>query len=72
MPDRAHTIDLDLPLSLFMLRWPATVPVFLRHHMLCVGCLVGPFHTVVDACDEHGVDQAAFLRELSEAMRQTL
>jgi len=60
-----------MPLSVMMTRWPATIPVFLRFNSLCVGCLVGPFHTVVDTCDEHGIDQPAFIAALEQAIRQS-
>jgi hybrid cluster-associated redox disulfide protein len=60
--------DPDLPLGELMARWPATVQVFLRHRMLCVGCLVNPFHTVTDACAEYHLDEDAFLGELREAV----
>lgn len=66
-----HTLKLDdpdLPLSEMMKRWPQTVPVFLRHKMVCVGCLIGPFHTIVDACAEYHLDQDAFVAELKEAV----
>ncbi|MFO8128177.1 DUF1858 domain-containing protein [Yoonia sp.] len=65
-----HTLKLDdpdLPLSEMMTRWPQTVPVFLRHKMLCVGCLIGPFHTIVDACAAYHLDQDAFMAELMTA-----
>lgn len=60
--------DPDLPLGEMMERWPATVPVFLRHKMLCVGCLISPFHTYVDACAEYGLDEVAFIAELQAAV----
>lgn len=56
--------DPDLPLQDLMTEWPQTVAVFLRHKMLCVGCLVSPFHTVTDACREYGLNEDAFLCEL--------
>jgi hybrid cluster-associated redox disulfide protein len=59
--------DPDLPLANLMTRWPQTVPVFVRHRMLCVGCLVSPFHTVMDACAEYGLDEEDFLAELMQA-----
>ncbi len=59
--------DPDLPLADLMDRWPAVIPVFMRHRMLCVGCLIAPFHTVTDACREHGLDEEAFLAELQRA-----
>lgn len=60
--------DPDQPLSMLMAHWPATIPVFLRHKMLCVGCAIGPFHTIVDACQEHDVDEDSFAAELRAAV----
>jgi hybrid cluster-associated redox disulfide protein len=68
MPFRTRYDDPDLPLDALMTRWPETVPVFMRHGMLCVGCPIGPFHTVVDACDEYGLDEDAFRAELEAAV----
>jgi hybrid cluster-associated redox disulfide protein len=60
--------DPDLPLSELMRRWPQTIPVFMSHRMLCVGCLVTPFHTVTDACAEYHVDEDDFIDELHKAI----
>ncbi|WP_374433627.1 DUF1858 domain-containing protein [Tabrizicola sp.] len=60
--------DPDLPLAEIMRRWPATVPVFLARGMLCVGCVIGPFHTVDDACEEYGIDPGTLLAELRAAV----
>ena len=59
--------DPDLPLADLMTRWPETIHVFVGHRMLCVGCLISPFHTIVDACAEYGLDEDAFVAELLEA-----
>lgn len=59
--------DPDLPLADLMTHWPDTIPVFLRHKMLCVGCLISPFHTIVDACAEYNLNQTDFLAELQQA-----
>jgi hybrid cluster-associated redox disulfide protein len=64
---RARLDDPDLPLADLMTTWPQTIPVFVRHRMLCVGCLVSPFHTVTDACAEYHLDEDAFLMELRQA-----
>mgnify|MGYP000011722020 FL=1 len=58
----------DLPLDELMAHWPETVAVFMRHQMLCVGCMVGPFHTVIDACAEYGLDIDAFYAELADSI----
>ena len=59
--------DPDLTLSQVMATWPATVAVFLRHRMLCVGCMVTPFHTIADACAEYHLSEDAFREQLRKA-----
>lgn len=44
---------------------PHTIRVFLEFRMRCVGCPIACFHTVDDACREHGVDRVAFFEALS-------
>ncbi|MFT7059941.1 MAG: hybrid cluster-associated redox disulfide protein [Pseudorhodobacter sp.] len=68
MPGPKSSIDLDRPLSEFIAQRPETIAVFLRYKMLCVGCMIGPFHTIIDACAEHGVDEAAFIQALEKAI----
>jgi len=59
----------DTPLNELIADWPETVEVFFRHQMLCVGCLVAPFHTVTDACKEYGLEIDAFYAELTATLR---
>ena len=47
-----------------MTRSPQTIRVFLEFNMRCVGCPIACFHTVDDACREHGVDRELFLQGL--------
>jgi hybrid cluster-associated redox disulfide protein len=47
-----------------------TIRVFLDFRMGCVGCPIACFHTVDDACAEHGIDRVAFLRVLRVAAKQ--
>ena len=61
--------DPDLPLAVLISEWPQTIPVFMRHRMLCVGCHVSPFHTVTDVCAEYNLNEAEFLAELMAAVR---
>ena len=60
--------DADTPLSDLMASNPETIAVFQRYDMLCVGCLIGPFHTISDACLEHEVDEAEFEAALEAAI----
>lgn len=58
----------DLTLSDLMKRYPQTVPVFMRHRMLCVGCPIGPFHSISDACMLYALDEDEFRAELEAAI----
>jgi hybrid cluster-associated redox disulfide protein len=60
--------DPDMPIDRIMRLWPATITVLMRHRMLCIGCPIGPFHTVPEACRAHGIDEAEFVRDLGRAI----
>jgi hybrid cluster-associated redox disulfide protein len=60
--------DPDLTIHDLMAAWPETVAVFMKHRMLCVGCVIASFHTVVDACEEHRVDETSFREALAAAV----
>lgn len=59
--------DPDLSLDEMMTLWPQTISVFIRHRMLCVGCLISPFHTLTQACAEYHLDEDTFMQELMAA-----
>ncbi|WP_392342273.1 DUF1858 domain-containing protein (plasmid) [Phaeobacter sp. BS52] len=60
--------DPDLPLDVLMMTWPETVRVFMDHDMLCVGCMVSPFHSVSEACAEYHLDEEVFRAALADAV----
>lgn len=59
--------DPDMPIDRIMRLWPATITVLMRYRMLCIGCPIGPFHTVPEACRAHAIDEAEFVRDLGLA-----
>lgn len=59
-----HTDLVDLSLAELMNRWPRTVRVFLDRRMHCVGCPIAPFHTLVDAAEEHGLLLAGLIEDV--------
>jgi hybrid cluster-associated redox disulfide protein len=61
------SIEATRPVDEIMRQWPATIRVFLDYQMRCVGCPIGCFHTVEDACREHGADRIKFLADLRAA-----
>jgi hybrid cluster-associated redox disulfide protein len=62
-------MELNMTVDEIMRRWPATIRVFIRYRMLCIGCPIGIFHTVKDACEAHDLDRVIFSRELLAAVR---
>lgn len=67
--NKPKAIDPDMTVDEIMRRWPAAIGVVLRHGMLCVGCPIGVFHTVTDACAAHEIDEERFSHALLAAMR---
>ncbi|MEX0955173.1 MAG: DUF1858 domain-containing protein [Rhizobiaceae bacterium] len=63
-----RTLDPDMTVDEIMRRWPPAIRVMIRNRMLCVGCPIGDFHTIMDACNAHGVDEEAFVAELLTVM----
>ncbi len=61
-------IDSCLLVDDVMSRWPTTIRVFLDHKMGCVGCPIATFHSVDEACHEHGVDRDSFMAALRKAV----
>jgi hybrid cluster-associated redox disulfide protein len=59
MPIASHQLVEDV-----MRRSPATIRVFLDFRMSCVGCPIAGFHSLEDACREHGIDRESFLAAL--------
>ncbi len=43
----------------------ATIPIFIRRKMMCVGCPVVRLHDVGEACREHGVGLDELLADLN-------
>lgn len=45
---------------------PQTIPVFARHHMACVGCVMAPFETLADVATVYGLPLESFMSELQQ------
>ena len=63
-------ISSDLVVAEVLERWPETIPVFLEHHMSCVGCALAPFDTVSDAATIYRVGVEVFVDELRAVVRE--
>ena len=58
----------DLSVKEIMDRWPQTASAFIARRMHCVGCPIGPFHTLADAAAEHHLDD----RDLLDAIQRDI
>ena len=70
MPDDSSQIGFEMAVDEVMRRWPATIRVFLDFHDFLSGTPgdeIGGFHTVEDACREHGAAPQDFLSALRAA-----
>ena len=67
MPGEIPQISFEMTVDDVMRQWPATIRTFLDFRMNCVGCPIAGFHTVRDACREHGVGLGDFLSALRTA-----
>lgn len=63
-------ITADMAVDEVMRRWPGTVTVFIRRRMACVGCAIGPLHTVAEAGFVYGLPAAILVEELRVAARR--
>lgn len=62
------TTDIDdLSLAEIMSKWPSTIRVFLDRRMHCVGCPIAPFHTLVDAAEEHALLLGGLVADIERA-----
>lgn len=51
--------------------WRQTIPVFLRHHMACVGCPMAGFESLEGAAAVYGLELEHFLDELQQIIEST-
>jgi hybrid cluster-associated redox disulfide protein len=60
----------DLTVAALLATQPATIHVFLRRRMACVGCVFAPFETLQDAARAYDMPLDAFLDDLAGAIRR--
>jgi hybrid cluster-associated redox disulfide protein len=61
-------LNTDQVVAGVLARWPQTIRVFLRHHLICVGCAMSRFETLGEIAAIYGLDLSGFLGELRQAI----
>ena len=59
----------ELTVTEVLSRWPETIPVFLKKHMLCVGCCMSAFDTLQEAACNYGLNWNSFQFDLDLAIK---
>lgn len=60
-------VSLEMTMDDIMSKSPEVISVLLKNKMHCVGCLLTPFHTIIDAAVEHEIDEDALIAQLKVA-----
>lgn len=58
-------ITVDWMMEEIMTQWPQTTPVFLKHHLGCIGCCMAAFERLGDALAIYGLPPQIVLDELN-------
>jgi hybrid cluster-associated redox disulfide protein len=51
-------------------RHPETIKIFVRYSLHCIGCAIGPFHTIDQVAAENQLDLEQFLADLNGALAE--
>ena len=62
------TITKDMSIGQVVSNYPDTVPVFLRHGLMCVGCAAARFENIEQGAAAHGIDADALIKDLNQAV----
>ena len=62
-----YTIALDQTIEQVLADQPATIPVFLRYRLACVGCYMSLFCTLEDAVTTYNLPREQLLADLRRA-----
>lgn len=63
-------ITKDMNLAQVVRNHPDTIPVFLRHGLMCVGCAAARFESIEQGALAHGIDVEALINALNEALAE--
>ncbi len=67
-----RALALDSTIAEIVEEHPSTIPVFLEHRMICVGCQMAIFDTLEDALRNYGYPPEQFLDELYQVSKADL
>lgn len=60
----------DMPIGDVVSKYPATINVFFKHGLGCVGCAVARFENIQQGAMAHGIDVDALINDLNQVVTQ--
>ncbi len=66
----AMVITKEMSIGTIVQNHPQTVPVFLNHGLMCIGCAVARFETLEQGALAHGIDVDALIKDLNSVVEQ--
>jgi len=64
------TLTKEMSIGQIVEQYPETVPVFLKHGLMCFGCAVARFENVEQGARAHGIEVEALVKDLNEAISE--
>ena len=61
-------ITKSMPIGQVVGNYPETIPVFLRHGLMCIGCAAARFENIEQGALAHGIDVDALMTDLNAAV----
>jgi hybrid cluster-associated redox disulfide protein len=59
------TITREMLIGEVVQKYPQTVEVFLRHGLMCFGCVMARYENVEQGAVAHGIDVEALMKDLN-------
>ncbi len=64
------TINKQMSIGEVVQKYPQTIPVFLQHGLMCVGCAAARFENIEQGARAHGIDVDALITALNKVVPQ--
>lgn len=63
-------ITKDMSIGEVVQKYPSTIEVFLRHGLMCFGCVIARFESLEQGALAHGIDVESLLQDLNAVVPQ--
>ncbi|MBW2977772.1 DUF1858 domain-containing protein [Candidatus Woesearchaeota archaeon] len=63
-------ITKDMAIGEVVNKWPATIDVFMKHGMHCMGCAIASFENIEQGATAHGIDVKKLVDDLNKAIEK--